>query len=161
MTFLKPTIVVDGDVTDINLEQLRADGIRGIVLDLDSTIVAPRSGVLTPEAAEWLTRARSHFKLAVVSNNKKAEYLTAVQKVLEMPVVGNARKPGLKVLLDVLAQLELTPAECVLIGDRPLTDIFAGQRAGMKTVLVYPLKTMNEPGWIGFVRRLERLFIKA
>jgi len=160
MVFIRPSLIVDGDVTDINLDDLRAEGIKALLLDLDSTIVAPRSGMLTKQAADWLERARPHFKLAVVSNNKRLDYLKQIEVLLAMPVIFNARKPSRKAILSVLADFGLSPKDAVLIGDRPLTDIFAGQRMGMKTILVYPLKTMNEPGWKTFVRRLERLFIR-
>jgi hypothetical protein len=161
MVFLRPTYFIDGDITDIDLEQLKKDGIKGIILDLDSTLIAPRSGRLTQEAADWLEIARSQFKMAVVSNNMRDDYIEKIKALLAMPLVGRAGKPGSAVLLKVLSKLELKPEEAVLVGDRPLTDILGGQRAGMKTVLVYPLKTMKEPSWIKFIRRLERLFIRA
>jgi HAD superfamily phosphatase (TIGR01668 family) len=160
MVFLRPTFLIDGDVTDIDLEHLKQEGIKGIILDLDSTLIAPRSAKLTPSAAEWLDKAKEKFAVAVVSNNKRVDYLKRVEGVLSMPVVGNARKPGRQAILAVLKAMKVTPEEAVLVGDRPLTDVWAGMRVGMKTILVHPLKTMNEPGWIRFIRRLERLFIR-
>jgi HAD superfamily phosphatase (TIGR01668 family) len=160
MVFLRPTYLIDGDITDIKLDTLKEAGIKGIILDLDSTLIAPRSGRLTEEAASWLAAARASFKLAVVSNNKRDAYLKETSDLLAMPVIGRAGKPRRGMLLKVLAMLDLQPQEAVLVGDRPLTDILGGQRAGMKTILVYPLKTMKEPGWIQFFRRLERLVIK-
>ena len=38
--FLKPDYLIDGDITDIDLDRLAADGIKGLILDLDSTIMA-------------------------------------------------------------------------------------------------------------------------
>jgi uncharacterized protein len=161
MVFLRPTFLIDGDITDIDLKHLEQEGIKGIILDLDSTLVAPRSAKLTPSAAEWLKQAKEKFAVAVVSNNKRADYLKAVEDLLAMPVVGNARKPSRQAILSVLDEMKLTPNEAVLVGDRPLTDVWAGMRVGMKTILVHPLKSMNEPGWIKFIRRMERLFIKS
>jgi len=161
MVFLRPTYLIDGDITDIELEVLKKDGIKGIILDLDSTLVAPRSGRLTEAVSIWLNSARADFKLAVVSNNKRDDYLSQTASLLAIPVAGRARKPSRGVLLKVLEKLELKPEEAVLVGDRPLTDILGGQRAGMKTVLVHPLKSMKEPSWIKFLRRLERLFVKT
>lgn len=161
MVFLRPTYLINGDITDIEITRLKNDGIKGLILDLDSTLVAPRSGQLTPEAAAWLKSARTQFKMAVVSNNKRDEYVRQTQALLAMPVVGRAAKPSRKVLLKVIQSLGLKPEETALVGDRPLTDIWGGHRAGMKTVLVYPLKTMQEPSWITFFRKLERLVIKV
>ncbi|MBI4533688.1 MAG: hypothetical protein HY711_07045, partial [Candidatus Melainabacteria bacterium] len=57
MVILKPTYLIDGDVTDIDLDRLAQDGIAGIILDLDSTLLAPRSGKLSKEVIEWLDKA--------------------------------------------------------------------------------------------------------
>ncbi|MBS2002271.1 MAG: YqeG family HAD IIIA-type phosphatase [Candidatus Obscuribacterales bacterium] len=160
MVFLRPTYLIDGDVTDIDLDQLTRDGIKGIIFDLDSTIMAPHSGKITAETATWLELARENFKLAVVSNNKNDPYIQKVQEHLNMTVLGRAAKPSRKLFLRVLDEFELPADQVVVVGDRPLTDVWGGHRAGMKTILVWPLKTMNEPSYVLFFRKLERCFIK-
>ncbi len=159
--FLKPTYLIDGDITDINLELLLADGVKGLIFDLDSTLLAPRSGILTAEVEQWLTVARSGFKLAIVSNNKEKLYLDKVRYLLDIPAIGHAAKPRRRAFLQALQLLQLEAHEVAVVGDRPLTDVLGGLRAGMKTVLVWPLKSMNEPDWITFFRKLERCFIKT
>lgn len=161
MVFLRPTYPIDGDVTDIDLDLLARDGIKGIIFDLDSTIMAPHSGKITAETATWLELARERFQLAVVSNNKNDPYIKQVQEHLNMIVLGRAAKPSAKLFLQVLEMFKLRADEVVVVGDRPLTDVWGGQRAGMKTILVWPLKSMNEPSWILFFRKLERCFIKS
>jgi uncharacterized protein len=158
--FLRSTYIVDGDVTDIDLDQLIRDGIKGLIFDLDSTLVAPHSGMLTEDVARWLKYARVHFKVAVVSNNKRDLYIQEIAAILDMHCVGWAAKPSTKAFLCVLERFELAPHEVAVIGDRPLTDVWGGLRAGMKTILVMPLKTMNEPGWIKMFRKLERWVIR-
>jgi uncharacterized protein len=159
--FLRPTYLIDGDITDINLDQLKKDGLKGIILDLDSTLIAPKAGALTVEAAEWLTRARAQFKIAVVSNNTRADYVQKVATLLAMPVIGEAGKPRRSGLRKALQMLDLKAEEAVLVGDRPLTDVLGGQRAGMKTILVEPLKTMKELPIIRILRKIERWCIRA
>ncbi len=161
MAIFKPTYLVDGDLTDLSLSQLQSDGVRGIIFDLDSTLIAPRSGRLSAEVEQWLLEARDKFKLAVVSNNKNDVYMQQVQEVLNMPVLGRAAKPATKVFKQVLAEFDLPPDDVVVVGDRPLTDIWGGQRAGMKTALVMPLKTQIESRLILFFRKLERCFIRS
>ncbi|SRR5579885_788432 len=159
--WLTPDYLIDGDITDIPLERLKADGIAGLILDLDSTLVAPRSGELTEEVAGWLRKARSLFKMAIVSNNRREPYLQQVQSLVDMPTIGRAAKPRRRGFRQALEILQLQPQEVAVVGDRPLTDVLGGQRAHMKTVLVWPLKTMNEPAWKTFFRKLERRFIKS
>lgn len=161
MVMLRPTYLIDGDITDINLDQLSADGIKGLIFDLDSTLVAPHSGVLTNEVETWLQAARNRFKVAVVSNNKKQRYMDQVKTILNMPFIGHAAKPSRQGFMRALHMLELKAEEVAVVGDRPLTDVWGGHRAGMKTILVWPLKTMNEPRWKTFFRKLERVVIKS
>lgn len=157
---LRPSYLIDGDITDIDLDKLEHDGIRGLIFDLDSTLLAPRSGKLTPECETWLHRARAKFEVAVVSNNKNDPYIDQVREHLQMPVLHKARKPSTKLFRKVQQMWQMPPEQVAVVGDRPLTDVWGGQRAGMKTILVWPLKTMREPNWIKFFRKLERCFIK-
>ncbi len=161
MVLLKPTYLINGDVTDIDLRVLKQDGVRGLIFDLDSTIMAPHSGILSPEVEQWLIFARDNFKVAIVSNNKRDHYLDQVKEVLQMPIIGKAAKPRRKAFFEVLKSFELQAHEVAVVGDRPLTDVLGGQRAGMKTVLVWPLKTQQEPGWVTMMRKLERIVIRS
>ena len=160
MCLLQPTYINQGDITTVDLDMLKKQGIKGILLDLDSTIMAPHSGYIDEKVTEWIARAGKEFKLAVVSNNKNQKYIDQAAACLPMLVVGRAAKPSRKILFSVLKQLQLTATETILIGDRPLTDILAGKRAGMQTYLVSPLATMRESSLIRWVRKLERLVIK-
>ena len=161
MVLLRPTYLINGDVTDIDLALLRSDGLKGLSFDLDSTLLAPHSGKLTVEVAGWLEFARANFKVAIVSNNKKMQYMEQAKLLLDMPItIGRAAKPRRKAFLDVLRLFELNAQEVAVVGDRPLTDVLGGQRAGMKTVLVWPLKTQIEPRWVKMMRKLERCVIR-
>jgi len=161
MAIFRPTYLIEGDVTDIDLDQLYADGIRGLIFDLDSTLLAPRTGHLTEDVERWVQKARTQFQVAIVSNNKREAYIELARKIFDMPTIGRAAKPRRRAFLQALDFLQLKASEVAVIGDRPLTDIWGGQRAGMKTVLVWPLKSMNEPGWVTFFRKLERRLIRS
>lgn len=162
MVILRPTYLINGDVTDIDLHQLKSDGIKALIFDLDSTLLAPHSGKITPEVAEWLKEAREMFEVAIVSNNKRAKYIDQVRELLQMPIIGHAAKPRRWAFFEILKGFnKITPSEVAVIGDRPLTDVLGGQRAGMKTVLVWPLKSMSEPKWVTMMRKLERYVIKT
>ncbi|PZM86210.1 MAG: YqeG family HAD IIIA-type phosphatase [Candidatus Melainabacteria bacterium] len=159
MPFIKPTYNIDGDVTDIIIETLVADGIRGLIFDLDSTLMESKSGRLTDEVSAWLIKARPHFKMVILSNNKNTAYLEKVKALFDMPVIGYAKKPSRRGFRKAIEMLGLTPTEVAVIGDRPLTDILGGHRSGAKTVLVKILRTINEPSWKTSIRNLERRLI--
>ncbi len=159
--FLKPDYLIKGDITDIDLEMLERAGIKGLILDLDSTLVVPHSAALSDEAAAWLESACQKFAVAIASNNKNEIYLDQIRQILTIPVIGRAAKPSRKAFHKLAGDFNLQFGQVAVIGDRPLTDIWGGHRAGMKTILVQILKTQKEPVWKTRIRNLERVFIRG
>jgi uncharacterized protein len=146
-------------VTEIHLSELSEKGIKGLIFDLDNTIMAPRSGKLTKDIDEWLKLAKETFKIAVVTNNPDKLYLEKALNVLNCPIYGKARKPSRKIMRQAIECMNLRPEEVVIIGDRPLTDILAGKRIGSMTILVDPLLKKQEHQFIKLLRKLERSFM--
>lgn len=157
---MKPTYVVE-HVTDINLNDLKDEGIQGLIFDLDNTLIAPETAELTEDVKNWLDEARDDFKIAIVSNNPRTHYLDLCQKELNCPVYGKAKKPQKNVTIKALKEMELLPNQVAIVGDRPLTDILVGVRLGLSTVLVDPLIKHQEMAIVKFLRKLERIFIKS
>ncbi len=158
--FLKPTLIYDGDITRVRLDKLKQLNVEGIILDLDNTIMAPKSARLDLPVKYWLEVIKKNFKIVVLTNNKKAFYLEAVRQILELPVIGFAKKPWSAGIKEALEILNLPNDKIAVIGDRPLTDIWLGQRYGFKTILVRALTAHIEPKWKYFLRKLEWSFIK-
>ena len=158
--FLKPTLIYEGDVTKIYLEDLKKLNVEGLILDLDNTIMAPKSAKLDPPVQSWLNLMKKNFKIVILTNNKRAFYLEAVRQVLDLPVIGFAKKPWASGVMEALKLLKLSNDKIVVIGDRPLTDIWLGQRFGFKTILVRALTAHIEPKWKCFLRKLEWSFVK-
>ena len=157
--FLKPTLIYEHDVTKIRLEDLKKLGVEGLILDLDNTIMAPKSARLDLPVKYWLEVMKKHFNIVVLTNNKKAFYLEAVKQVLELPVIGFAKKPWSVGIHEALEILKLPNDKIAIIGDRPLTDVWLGQRYGFKTVLVRALTAHIEPRWKYLLRKLEWSFV--
>jgi uncharacterized protein len=156
---VKPTHIVE-HVTDIDLECLWEAGIRGFIFDLDNTIMAPHTGKLEDDVAHWLKKIETiGFKAIVVSNNPIKLYTQEAERVLNIPVLGNAGKPRRKHLRRAAEMLSLETHQVVVVGDRPLTDIWGGQRLGAQTILVDPLTKHKENALIKVLRRLERIFV--
>lgn len=151
---------INKHVTDIDLQELSNKGIKGLVFDLDNTIMAPRSGILTKDIEQWLNTVKECFKIAVVSNNHKDNYIENAAKVIGCPVYGKAKKPSIKIIMKTLEEMHLKPEEIAVIGDRPLTDIWVGKKLGSVTILVDPLMKDKEHDFVKFLRKLERSFIE-
>lgn len=143
-------------VFDIDLAQLKDQGVRGIITDLDNTLVSARTALATPELITWLDGVKdAGFRVVILSNNN----LTRVSKFAEplgIPFVSAARKPSHAAFRKALGKLELAPENAVVVGDQMMTDVLGGRRMGLHTILVTPIALGEE----GFMTRINRLIEK-
>ena len=157
--FIKPDYNLKS-IYDIDLKELKEQGIKGMLFDLDSTLMASKSGVYTDETYSFLRAAEEKFFIAIVSNNKNTDYIKKVKSVTHFPALFEACKPATDAIKKFLSNYGINPKDCVLVGDRPLTDILCGKRLGCKTILVDSITADKESKLVRFVRHLERLSIK-
>ena len=123
----------------------RAEPIRALVLDVDRTLLPRRSIELPASAEQWLRHAASLMPLHLLSNNPSRRRIGRVADHLGVPFTTAAGKPRRAALRRVLAELGLPPAQVALVGDRVFTDVLAGNRLGLFTVLVRPIDVNGEP----------------
>ncbi len=138
---LTPDMLAGGTLAQLPLEQLldRSEPIRALVLDVDRTLLPRRQASLPPSAEHWLRKARERLPIHLLSNNPSRRRIGAVAQQLELPYTTSAGKPRRGALRRVLAELNLPPAQVALVGDRLFTDVIAGNRLGLFTVLVRPI----------------------
>jgi HAD superfamily phosphatase (TIGR01668 family) len=147
-------------IYDIDLEELKRSGIRGIMTDLDNTLVGSKVPLATPELGIWLESVREHgMQVVVVSNNKEAR-VRAFAEPLKLPYVFRARKPLNAAFTRALRMMSLRPQEAAIVGDQMMTDVLGGNRLGLFTILVEPIAAA-EDGWVTrhVNRNLERAFL--
>jgi hypothetical protein len=124
---------------DINLEDLYQRGIRGILFDLDNTIIMRGTESCSPEIIDWLNELQGcGFKLCIISNNKSAR-VKMLAGELKVPAVYYAFKPFKRAFYQALGLVKTAPEETAIIGDQIFTDILGGNRLGLFTILVVPL----------------------
>ena len=156
--FIKPDYNLK-NVYEINFEELKLQGIKCLMFDLDSTVMVSKSAQFLPETIEWFNIFLNKFEVAIISNNKNDSYIENANKIAPCRVIGRADKPNPKIMREYLESINIEPKEAVMIGDRPLTDILAGKLLGCKTILVGSINpTENIPTKL--VRALERSTIR-
>ena len=143
-------------VTDIDLEDLEARGVCGLLIDLDNTLV-PRNTVTASQAVmQWLGRARGRgFRICIVSNNWHERVSDAAES-LGVPIVGKSLKPFPGGFRRGLALLGVTSSQAAVIGDQVFTDVLGGSIAGAITILVKPLAGGSDLPHTRLLRALER-----
>ena len=143
-------------VAELDPDDLIRSGLRGVILDLDNTIVPWGEPAPTAVVRGWVARLlRAGLRVCIVSNNSGI-WAAQVGDVLSVPVVGWALKPIPFGFRRALAIMGTTPRETALVGDQLFTDVLGGNLLGLRTILVEPLSVREFPT-TRLIRRLERL----
>lgn len=153
-------------LSDVSMQRLRRNGIRGVILDKDNTVTAPYVDEVHPRAANGLQMLLREFpgKVAILSNSAgtpdDSEYKQAarIEESLGVPVIRHTeKKPG--GLAEVMKHFSMEPHELAIVGDRLLTDIYFGNLHGMYTIHVGILTLEGDNKAAAFVRFAENHLI--
>jgi len=152
---------VVSSVTDIDPTTLVQQGIRAVLLDLDNTLV-PWQRMDVPEVIRHWVEAmkQTGLRLCLVSNTRRRRRLEVISKDLGIAYVPKAFKPRRYGLRQALEQLGTAPQQAVMIGDQIFTDVWGGNRMGMRTILVLPMARREFIG-TKVSRLLERILLWA
>lgn len=130
-------------IFDIDFQKLKARGIRGVITNLDNTLVESDSPHATDKLMNWIQQLREHdLKVVIVSNNRKIR-VSDFARPLGIPFVYEARKPWGDPFHRALRLLHTRQRETVVIGDQLLTDIYGGNRLGFYTIWVDPISQIE------------------
>lgn len=158
MSLLRPGDVID-HVSQITPEFLAARGLRGLVLDLDNTLVPYGSYAEAEDIVRWAAELRSAGVGLYLLSNATGKRATFWLARLNFAGVGMAGKPNPQAFRRAAAALALPPQQVGMVGDQVFTDVLGGNLAGLHTVLVRPLATNALPHTRA-ARRLERLVLR-
>jgi len=143
-------------IYEIDFDELRAQGIRGIIADLDNTLVGADVADADDRLKELLAALKEKgFQIVIVSNNSRKRVESFVSP-LGLPFLFRARKPFKRAFLEAMELMGLRPEETAVIGDQMLTDMFGGNRLGLYTILVQPVSAAADGYWTRFNRKMER-----
>ncbi|HEY0798786.1 MAG TPA: YqeG family HAD IIIA-type phosphatase [Candidatus Baltobacteraceae bacterium] len=142
----------------ISLDRLASEGIRGIIVDLDNTLVGYGRDDIAAEDAGWIADARARgFEVVLVSNNFTGR-VGRVSAEVGVRGVSSALKPLPFGFLRALALLGTTKAQTIVIGDQLFTDVVGARLAGLRVILTRPIEPHD---WAGtrVLRFFERLVL--
>ena len=156
---LKPNFLMKS-VANINSRFLQANGIKGLVVDVDNTLAKHDCPTPEPFAVEWInTMKENGFQIVIISNNAK-ERVQPFSDALGVPFVYDAKKPLGKGYKQALKLMGLKKNQVAMVGDQVFTDTLGGNMAGLTTILVNPIDTGTDIAQIKFKRTLENLIVK-
>lgn len=159
---LTPTIVVETVKDDVlQPDALKERGIRAIITDLDNTLVPWRHYEIAPGVVEWLARLEvAGIKICIASNTIHTERLLQLADTMKIPFVDRVRKPATGGFYRAMRLMQSSRADTAVFGDQIFTDMLAGNRMGLTTILLRPPLSREEFISTQFVRYMENFVIR-
>lgn len=130
-------------LAQVSLDLLVAGGIRGLIVDLDNTLLGFRESELAEEHLAWVRDALSRGMGMVMLSNNFSERVTMVAAALGVECIPNALKPLPFSFLRAKRMLKLGRREIAVVGDQLFTDVLGGRLCGFYTVLTEPIENKD------------------
>lgn len=142
---------------DIDFEKLYKDGVRGLIFDIDNTLVP--HGAPADERARALFRRLKEigFTCCLLSNNR-AHRVELFNKDIKVKYIYDARKPSRTNYEKAMKLMGTDKSNTVFIGDQLFTDIYGAKRTGIANILVAPIHPKEEIQ-IVLKRKLENIVL--
>jgi len=139
VSLLQPNLVLGGTIFDLTPALVKKHEIAGLILDVDETLVPFQQKETTPELKQWITEIRAATPIWLVSNNISYTRIGNIADSVDLPFISAARKPSRRKLREAASKMNLPVEKVAMVGDRLFTDVLAGNRLGMFTILVEPM----------------------
>ena len=146
-------------VTDITPEFLHNNGIKGLALDADNTLSEHHSQIAYEGVEQWLRDMEAAgIKLKMVSNARARRVVPFANKS-GLTFTSTALKPLPFGFWRAAKSMGLKVSEIGAVGDQLFTDMMGANLAGVKPLLVTPIKEEDGASF-RLRRRLEKPLIK-
>ena len=134
---------IENSTYDIDFEKLYKKGYRGVIFDIDNTLV--EHGKDADERAEVLFQKLKAMgmKSCLLSNNKE-ERVKRFNKNIHTHYIYDAHKPSRKNYMRAMKLMDTSLQSTIFVGDQLFTDVWGAKRCGMANILVRPIDKHEE-----------------
>lgn len=142
----------------IDYAKLFAKGYRGIIFDIDMTLVP--HGFDATEKVETLFK-NIHavgLKTLLLTNNSEDRVKKFIKNI-DTPYICDAQKPNPQNYLKAIEILGIEKSAAVYVGDQIFIDIYGANKSGIASILVKYVTACEEKN-IGIRRNLEKIILK-
>lgn len=127
----------------IDYEGLYQKGFRGIIFDIDNTLV-PHGAPADDRAEKLLQRLHKiGFHTILLSNNKEPRVKSFNDRVGSQYIF-KAGKPAQAGYRRAMKRLGTKPDNTIFVGDQLFTDVWGAKKAGIETYLTKPIDPKEE-----------------
>lgn len=144
-------------VFSIDYEKVYSKGYRGIIFDIDNTLV--HHGEDSTKEVDLLFQSihKIGLKTFLLSDNSD-ERIRDFIKNIDTSYICDADKPNTANYLKAVDRMGLKKEEVIYIGDQIFKDIYGANRCGIDNILVKYMRYDNETK-IGIRRHLEKIIL--
>lgn len=141
----------------IDFEEQYRKGYRGIIFDIDNTLVP--HGAPSDQRAEKLFEnlKRIGFQCCLLSNNQY-QRVSSFNEKIQVHFIENAHKPSKKNYLKAMELMGTKLNNTLFVGDQLFTDVYGAKRVGIHNILVKPIH-LKEEIQIVLKRKLEKIVL--
>lgn len=146
-------------VKDIDINFLKENNIKGLILDVDNTLIS-LDKKMPAGISEWAKSMKnSGIKICILSNSNKLDKVESVAKIIEVPYIFFGKKPLKSGFLRAKNLLKLENENIAVVGDQIFTDVIGANRCNMFSILVKPIEEKDY--LITRIKRpIEKIIIK-
>ena len=127
----------------IDYETLYEEGCRGIIFDIDNTLV-PHGAPADDRAIKLIYRLKEiGYQVLFLSNNDE-ERVKMFNAPMGCRYIYKAGKPLKKGYIEAVRQMGCSKENTICVGDQLFTDMWGANKAGIKTFLVMPIDKKEE-----------------
>ena len=142
---------------EIDFAQLYSEGFRGIIFDIDNTLV-PHGAPADERAIALFEKLKQiGYQILLLSNNKEPR-VKMFNDAVHVQYIYKAGKPGKKGYVQAMQMLGTTTDTTLFVGDQLFTDVWGAKRTGIRNILVQPIHPKEEIQ-IVLKRKLERIVL--
>ena len=146
---------------DIDFKKLYEQGYRGVIFDVDNTLVPHNAPADDRAKALFKELHEIGFQALLLSNNKEPRVKTFKEAVKYCTYIYKAGKPGIAGYEKAMEQMGTDTTNTIFVGDQILTDVWGANRAGIRSVMVKPVRKWHEEIQIIIKRFLEAIILTA
>lgn len=127
----------------IPFEALYAEGYRGVIFDIDNTLV-PHGEPADARARKLFLRLKEiGFASCLLSNNQEAR-VKMFNEEIQTNYIYNAHKPSVKNYEKAMEIMGTDKSNTLFVGDQLFTDVWGAKRTGIRNILVRPIHPKEE-----------------
>lgn len=141
----------------IPFEKLYEEGYRGIIFDIDNTLV-PHGAPADKRAKKLFEKLKEiGFECCLLSNNQEPR-VKMFNEEIQVHYIFDAHKPSVKNYQKAMEIMKTDLNSTIFVGDQLFTDVWGAKRTGIRNILVKPIHPREEIQ-IVLKRKLEKIVL--